>query len=105
MRRLTDYNVFEEIWNPVLTEEYTSSVTVLTSADGIAKEIPSYNRNAAPDRASDLPGAALFLSYSRMQIRPPLPSLIMRSSVSESLTREASGIWASLVWMLSPTSS
>ena len=43
--------------------------------------------------------------HSKIQINPPLPSLMIRSSVSDSFAREASGIWSSLVWMLSPTSS
>ena len=47
----------------------------------------------------------LLFSHSKIQINPPLPSLMIRSRVSESLVRDASGICSSLVWMLSPTSS
>ena len=43
--------------------------------------------------------------HSKIQISPPLPSLMILSKVSDSFAREASGIWSSLVWMLSPTSS
>ena len=43
--------------------------------------------------------------HIKIQISPPLPSLMILSKVSESFTREASGICSSLVWMLSPTSS
>ena len=42
---------------------------------------------------------------SKMQINPLLPSLIMRSSVSESLVRDSSGICSSLVCNPSLTSS
>ena len=40
-----------------------------------------------------------------MQIRPPLPSLMIRLSVSESLTRASSGMCASLLWSPSLMSS
>ena len=45
------------------------------------------------------------LSYNKIQINPPLPSLMILSRVSDSFIRDASGICSSLVWMLSPTSS
>ncbi len=49
--------------------------------------------------------AAAAFCYSRIQISPPLPSLMIRSRVSDSFCREASGICSSLAWMPSPTRS
>ena len=37
------------------------------------------------------------ITYNMIQISPPLPSLIMRSRVSESFVRDSSGICSSLV--------
>ncbi len=44
-------------------------------------------------------------AHNKIQISPPLPSLMIRSKVSDSFTRDASGICASFEWIPSPTSS
>lgn len=42
-----------------------------------------------------IPHGVLSFSHSKMQIKPPAPSLMMRSKVSDSFVRDSSGIWAS----------
>lgn len=52
-----------------------------------------------------VPSNSHLFSQSKMQIKPPAPSLMMRSKVSDSLVRDSSGMCASLACKPSPTSS
>ena len=60
------------------------------------KNLEKIQKNYYEKTAGCEPCRSLF--YSIIQISPPLPSLIMRPSVSDSFVRASSGMCSSLVW-------
>ena len=84
------------IWNPPL--RYYGNIFVSSAGAHLqANAPPPYVMKLfSPLKIHSRNDAFFLKTYSRIQINPPLPSLMMRSRVSESLAREASGMCSSL---------